>query len=124
MRYLGQLALIFTLCLVGDVIAATLPITLPGSVVAMLLILLLLFTPALKEEHLGESADFLLRNMTFFFIPPGVSIIQYMDLVSTIWWQLLVVNIVSLLVCFAVAGWTVMLTIGVQNRIRARRSHG
>lgn len=124
MRYLGQLALIFTLCLVGDLIAAILPITLPGSVVAMLLILFLLFTPALKEEHLGESADFLLRNMTFFFIPPGVSIIQYMDLVSTIWWQLLVVNIVSLLVCFAVAGWTVMLTIGVQNRIRARRSHG
>ncbi|HZJ87521.1 MAG TPA: CidA/LrgA family protein [Sphaerochaeta sp.] len=124
MRYLGQLALIFTLCLAGDVIAAILPITLPGSVVAMLLILFLLFTPALKEEHLGESADFLLRNMTFFFIPPGVSIIQYMDLVSTIWWQLLVVNIVSLLVCFAVAGWTVMLTIGVQNRIRARRSHG
>jgi hypothetical protein len=46
-------------------------ILISGSVVSMLLVLVLLSTKLLKEQALGESADFMLRNMTFFFIPPG-----------------------------------------------------
>ena len=117
MKYLGQLALIFALCLDGDMVAALLPFTLPGSVVSMLLILLLLVSGLLKEQHLGESADFLLRNMTFFFIPPGMSIIRYFDIISSIWWQLLVVNLVSMVSSFAVSAWTVAVVIRVQNRV-------
>lgn len=124
MKYLGQLALIFALCLVGDFIANFLPLSLPGSVVSMLLVLGLLFTPFLKEEHLGESADFMLRNMTFFFIPPGVSIIKYMDIVNAIWWQLLLVNLVSVVVCFAASSWTVMLVIRLQKTFKRRGAHG
>ncbi|MFA5448499.1 MAG: CidA/LrgA family protein [Sphaerochaeta sp.] len=124
MKYLGQLALIFALCLVGDLISYLLPFSMPGSVVSMLLVLGLLFTPFLKEEHLGESADFMLRNMTFFFIPPGVSIIKYMDIVNAIWWQLLLVNVVSVIVCFAASSWTVMLVIRLQKTFKRRGAHG
>lgn len=124
MKYLGQLALIFALCLVGDLISYLLPFSMPGSVVSMLLVLGLLFTPFLKEEHLGESADFMLRNMTFFFIPPGVSIIKYMDIVNAIWWQLLLVNVVSVIVCFAASSWTVMLVIRLQKTFKRRGVHG
>ncbi|MDY0303177.1 MAG: CidA/LrgA family protein [Sphaerochaeta sp.] len=115
MKYLTQLGLIFAFCLVGDLIATLLPFAFPGSVLAMLLVLVLLSTGALKEQHLGESADFMLRNMTFFFIPPGVSIIRYTDIIHTIWWQLLVVNIVSVIICFAVTSWTVTLVIRLQR---------
>ncbi len=121
MKYLGQLALIFALCLVGDMIASLLPFSLPGSVMSMLLVLILLASGLLKERHLGESADFLLRNMTFFFIPPGVSIIRYFDIISSIWWQLLLVNIVSMVICFAVSAWTVTLVIRVQERVTGGR---
>jgi holin-like protein len=124
MKYLGQLALIFALCLVGDLISYLLPFSMPGSVVSMLLVLGLLFTPFLKEEHLGESADFMLRNMTFFFIPPGVSIIKYMDIVNAIWWQLLLVNVVSVIVCFAASSWTVMLVIRLQKTFKRRATRG
>ncbi len=121
MKYLTQLAIIFGLCLMGDLISSLLPFAFPGSVVSMLLILLLLSTNLLKEQSLGESADFMLRNMTFFFIPPGVSIIRYMDIIHSIWWQLLVVNIVSVITCFAAASWTVVLVSRAQKALQRRR---
>lgn len=121
MKYLTQLAVIFGLCLVGDMISALLPFSFPGSVVSMLLVLVLLSTKLLKESSLGESADFMLRNMTFFFIPPGVSIIRYMDIINSIWWQLLLVNIVSVITCFAAASWTVVLVGRMQKALAGRR---
>ncbi len=121
MKYLTQLAIIFGLCLVGDLISLLLPFAFPGSVVSMLLILLLLSTNLMKEQSLGESADFMLCNMTFFFIPPGVSIIRYMDIINSIWWQLLVVNIVSVITCFAAASWTVVLVSRAQKALQRRR---
>ncbi len=121
MKYLTQLALIFSLCLVGDLISSLLPFAFPGSVVSMLLILVLLLSRVLQEPMLGESADFMLRNMTFFFIPPGVSIVRYMDIINSIWWQLIVVNIVSVITCFAAASWTVVLVGRVQKALAGRR---
>ncbi len=121
MKYLTQLAIIFGLCLVGDLISSLLPFAFPGSVVSMLLILLLLSTNLMKEQSLGESADFMLCNMTFFFIPPGVSIIRYMDIINSIWWQLLVINIVSVITCFAAASWTVVLVSRAQKALQRRR---
>ncbi|MGE4584509.1 MAG: CidA/LrgA family protein [Sphaerochaeta sp.] len=123
MKYLNQLALIFGICLVGDVISRYLPFTLPGSVISMLLILLLLSTSLLTERQLGESADFLLRNMTFFFIPPGVGILRYALLIQSIWWQLILVNLISLVVCFGVSSWTVVLVQRLQKALLGR-SHG
>lgn len=122
MRYLTQLAIIFSLCLVGDLISSLLPFSFPGSVVSMLLVLVLLSTKVLKEQSLGESADFMLKNMTFFFIPPGVSIVRYMDIIHSIWWQLFVVNIVSVITCFAAASWTVVLVTRLQ-KILGRKQH-
>lgn len=123
MKYLTQLALIFGICLVGDLISSLLPFSFPGSVISMILVLILLSSRALKEEHLGESADFLLRNMTFFFIPPGVGILRYAALVQSIWWQLLVVNLVSLVACFAASSYTVLLVMRIQRLIARRRYH-
>lgn len=116
MVYMIQLALIFGFCMVGDFIASLLPVTMPGSVVGMLLVLLLLASRILKEQHISQSADFMLENMTFFFIPPAVSILRYAAVVQTIWWQLLVINIVSVVVCFALSSWTVMLTLRLMGK--------
>ncbi|MGE4453384.1 MAG: CidA/LrgA family protein [Sphaerochaeta sp.] len=122
MKYLLQLALIFSLCLVGDVISLLLPFALPSGVISMILVLALLSSGIIKEHSIAESADFMLKNMTFFFIPPVVGILRYASLVQSIWWQLLVVNLVSLFACFAASSWTVVLVQTIQKRI-GRRPH-
>jgi holin-like protein len=122
MKYLMQLALIFGMCLVGDIISLALPFSFPASVISMLLVLALLSLGVLKEHNLGESADFMLKNMTFFFIPPGVGILRYAALVQSIWWQLILVNLISLVLCFGASSWTVVLVMKLQRRL-LRRSH-
>ncbi len=120
MKILIQLGLIFGVCILGDLISAVLPFAFPGSVVSMLLMLLLLLSNILKESAIEESANFFLKNMTFFFIPFGVGILRYAALIQSVWWQLLVVNLVSLLVCFAASSWTVALVTHLQKSWRAR----
>lgn len=60
--------------------------------------------------------------MTFFFIPPGVGILRYAALVQSIWWQLILVNLISLVACFAASSYTVLLVMRIQ-RLIARRHH-
>jgi len=122
MKILIQLGLLFGVCILGDLISSVLPFAFPGSVVSMLLMLLLLLSRFMKESAIEESANFFLKNMTFFFIPFGVGVLRYASLVKSIWWQLLVVNLVSLLVCFAASSWTVVLVTRVQAFWRGRRN--
>lgn len=122
MKILIQLGLLFGVCILGDLISAVLPFAFPGSVVSMLLMLLLLLSGFMKESAIEESANFFLKNMTFFFIPFAVGILRYAALIRSVWWQLLVVNVVSLLVCFAVSSWTVVLVTRLQDLLRRRRN--
>lgn len=122
MKILIQLGLLLGVCILGDVVASVLPFAFPGSVVSMLLMLFLLLSRWMKESAIEESADFFLKNMTFFFIPFGVGIVRYAAVIQSIWWQLLVVNVVSLLVCFGVSSWTVVLVTRVQAWWRKRRN--
>lgn len=122
MKILIQLGLLFGVCILGDLISAVLPFAFPGSVVSMLLMLLLLLSGFMKESAIEESANFFLKNMTFFFIHFGVGILRYAALIRSVWWQLLVVNVVSLLVCFAASSWTVVLVTRLQDLLRRRRN--
>ena len=68
-------------------------------------------TGVLKIEHIQEKADFLLENMAFFFVPAGVSIINYFDVLKNSVVQLIIICVVSTVVTFAVTAWSVKLTV-------------
>ena len=68
----------------------------------MALLLICLLTGVLKIEHIQEKADFLLENMAFFFVPAGVSIINYFDVLKNSVVQLIIICVVSTVVTFAV----------------------
>lgn len=104
-------------------ISSVLPFAFPGSVISMLLVLLFLSLNLLKESYFGETSAFFLKNMIFFFIPPAIGILRYADLVKSIWWQLILVNVISLFACFIASSWTVILVSKLQQKLRGRR-HG
>ena len=82
----------------------------------MVLLLILLLVRALKVDHIREKSDFLLSNMAFFFIPAGVSIINYFDILASNLIPLLVICLVSTLLTFAVTVWAVRLTRYLMDR--------
>ena len=72
MKILKQIAIVFLLCWLGEVISALLPFAFPGSIVAMLLLVSCLSFSILRVEDIRGVAGFLLANMAFLFIPAGV----------------------------------------------------
>ena len=118
MKILYQIAIIFALCLLGEIISALLPFPFPPSISAMLLLLLALFSGILRIDHIKVKSDFLLSNMAFFFIPAGVKVVEHFELIASIWWRFLIVVIVSTIVVFMVTAGTVSLILRLEERRR------
>ena len=116
MKIICQIAIIFTICWISQIVEAILPFPFPVSVIGMVLLLILLLVRALKVDHIREKSDFLLSNMAFFFIPAGVSIINYFDILASNLIPLLVICLVSTLLTFAVTVWAVRLTRYLMDR--------
>ena len=115
MKILKQFGVIFGVCWVSLVIEHYLPFSFPASVIGMILLLLCLLTGFLKIEHVQEKADSL-GNMAFFFVPAGVSIINYFDILKSTVLQLLVICVVSTIVTFAVTAYVVTLTVKLMEK--------
>jgi holin-like protein len=76
-----ELAIIFAVCLLGEFIAEILPFSFSASVLSMIILLLLLVVKLLKYENIKSSADFLTSNMAVLFIPYGIKVLQYIDVI-------------------------------------------
>lgn len=116
MKIFCQIAIIFTICWISQMVEAILPFPFPASVIGMVLLLVLLLVRVLKVDHIREKSDFLLSNMAFFFIPAGVSIINYFDLLASNLIPLLILCFVSTLLTFGVTAYVVHLTRTLMNR--------
>lgn len=110
MKIIKQFGIIFSLCWLATVIEGLLPIAFPASVIAMLLLLVCLLAGVLKIDHIREKSDFLLANMAFFFIPAGVNMINYLDILKENWLPLLLICVITTVVTFAATAYSVRLT--------------
>lgn len=99
-KILKQLGIILALCLVAEVIASLLPVTIPSSVIAILILALLLTCKVLKEEQIKETADFMLDNMALVFVPISVGMIEDLELLKGQVVGFLVVVCISLVLTF------------------------
>lgn len=119
-KILYQIAIIFSVCLAGELLSAALPFPLPASIISMLIMLVMLFSGILKIDHIREKSDFLLSNMAFFFIPAGVGVIEHMGTISAFWLEFIVIVVVSTIVVFLVTAATATLFLLLENRRRGK----
>ena len=120
MEILTQLVIIGSICMAGDWISSLLPIPFPGSIVAMILLFLFLGLKWIKEEQIQVVGDFLLKNMAFFFIPAGVSVMNYFDLLKSSIIPFIFICIVTLILTFMVTAFTVSLVMKLQQKKREK----
>ena len=109
MNIMGELALIFGICLVGEGVAALLPVTFPASVISMVLLMVLLLTGVVKDRHIQKVSHFLVANMAFFFLPSFVWLLEHMELLKSQLVPLLLIVVLTTPVVYLVTGWTVQL---------------
>ncbi len=91
---------------VGEGLSAWFDLPMPGNVIGMALLLLALICGWVKLEWLQEAADLLLRYMAMFFVPAGVGVMLYFDLISREWLPIIAGTVISTFVVMAVTGWT------------------
>lgn len=107
MKIIVQIGIIFAISWISVIIEALLPIAFPASVISMILMFVLLLSAVLKIEHIKEKSDFLLSNMAFFFIPSGVSIINYFDVLKSSVIQLLLICLITTVLTFIATAFSI-----------------
>lgn len=90
----------------GELIVWLTGTTIPSSIIGMLLLTALLQMKAVKLEWVRGLSDFLISNMGFFFVPPGVALMLYLDLIRAELVPIVVATVVSTVLVLIVTGWT------------------
>ena len=122
MKIVTQVGIIFSICWISQIIEKLLPFSFPASVIGMILLFILLCVHILKVDHSREKSDCLLENMAVLFIPAGVSIINYFDVLKNWVVQLIVICVVSTVVTFAVTAYSMKLALYLMQKKKSGRA--
>lgn len=88
----------------GTVVSMLINHLIPGSVVGMLLLFGALYLKLVKPEQVKVVAGFLTKNMSLFFVPAAVGLMEHLGVLKDGWAFILVASVVStLLVMIVVA---------------------
>ncbi|MBQ0150981.1 MAG: CidA/LrgA family protein [Bacteroidales bacterium] len=113
MKTIRGIAIILGFLALGEFVSVMIRHFIPGSVAGMLLLFAALCLRIVKIESVREVADFLTGNMTIFFIPAFVGIMNEWGIIRTNFWGWVIVLIsttVIVMVCSGLAAeWTIKL---------------
>jgi len=90
--------------LLGEVISRGAGWPIPGNVLGMGLLLAALAVNLVKVDWIEQAADLLLANLALFFVPAGVGVMVYFQLLAREWLPITVATVVSSFVVMAVTG--------------------
>ena len=88
----------------GEAVSRIFDLPIPGNVFGMGFLLLGLTTKLVDIKWFEEAADLLLSNMALFFVPAGVGVMVYGDLIAAEWLPITVATVLSTFVVMAVTG--------------------
>lgn len=98
---LRGLAWLLALQSIGELLARGLALPFPGPVIGMLLLLLALRAPSVREP-VAACANFLLAHLSLLFVPVGVGVMTHLGLISQYGMRMLLVIVLSTWIGLAV----------------------
>lgn len=114
-----QFFVIFGCLALGEFIVWATGIKLPSSIIGMLLLTLFLKLGWVKLKWVEHLSELLIANLGFFFVPPGVALILYLDLIKAQWFPIVTATVVSTLLVLVVTGQMHQLVIKFERRLMA-----
>ncbi len=108
MTGLRGLAWLLLLQSIGELLSRALSLPFPGPVIGMMLLLVALRWPLVREP-VAACADFLLAHLSLLFVPVGVGVMTHLSLVSQYGGRMLLVIVLSTLIGLAVTVLTLHL---------------
>ena len=84
MKLLKELAIYFGITFISEIIAKLLPINIPTSIIGIVILFVLLELKVLKTEDVEMTGDYLIKIMPILFVPAGVGLIKYLDVLKIV----------------------------------------
>ncbi len=116
MKYIFQLAIIFGISFIGELLNALLPLPVPASVYGLVILFMLLCTKIIKLEQVETVSEYLMAIMPIFFIEPTVGIMKSYGLVKGHILPLFVACFLSFGAVIAVTGLVSQMIIRMQKK--------
>ena len=101
-----QCTIIFGCLAVGELIVWLTGISIPSSIIGMLLLTALLQMKVVKLEWVKGMSDFLISNLGFFFVPPGIALMLYFDIIKAELLPIVLATVISTMLVMITTGWT------------------
>lgn len=99
------LGILLALQFIGELVSLRFSLPIPGNVLGMALLLVLLSLGVVRVEWIEDAVELLLSHLALFFVPAGVGVMVYFDLIRREWLPITVGTVVSTFVVMAVTGW-------------------
>lgn len=112
-----QCGIIFGFLAIGEFVVWLTGIKLPSSIIGMLLLTACLQLKWIKLRWVESIANFLVKNLGFFFIPPGVALMLHLDLIKAQLLPIIMASAASTVVVIVVTGW-------IHQLVRKYQRHG
>ena len=112
-----QFFVIFGCLALGEVVVWATGIKLPSSIIGMLLLTFFLKTKLVKLEWVEKLSQFLLANLGFFFVPPGVAIMLYLDVIQKELLPIAMATVLSTILVLVVTGHMHQFVVNAERKI-------
>ena len=116
MDILKQLGVLLACCIAGDALSFLLQGALPGNVLGLILLLLALILGWVRLHHVARTADFLLQNMAFFFLPACLGVLEIFTQIKSEILAMIAVCVLTTLCTAAATALTVHIVFRLQHR--------
>lgn len=92
-----QIIIIYIIYSVGNFISSLISniIVIPGNIIGMVILLLLFTSNVLKISMIEETSSFMIKYMSFFFVPSTVGIMESYKLIQDSIIEIMIILIVS-----------------------------
>ena len=121
-QYLRAFVLIYACLYAGIYISSLLTITIPGSLIGMLIMFVLLALQILPAKWVNPGCYVLIRYMALLFVPIGVGVMQYYDILRAQFGPIVVSCAVSTVIVFLVVSWSTHLVHGERKVVGEKGS--
>lgn len=96
---------LFGFLALGELVVWLTGIKLPASIIGMLLLTFSLKIGVMKLKWIKGLTDFLMANLGFFFIPPGVALMLHFDLIAKEFVPIVGALVISTVLVLLVTAW-------------------
>lgn len=97
-------SIIFACLFIGEALTRLFQLPVPGNVLGMLVLMASLMLGIVRLEQVKPVADGLLKHLGLFFVPPGVGLLLYGDVLKDSWLPIGLGLTLSTLVVLSVVG--------------------